>query len=139
MTAVVCASDRMALGVIRAARERGLEVPDDVSVMGFDDAGPNNHMDPPLTSVQQPFESMASAIVQLLTAQIADTGAATPELTFRPELVVRSSTGSVPEAAAPPLVGGDDGRSAASSTAAGDAEDGIATTTEAISPAGSGR
>jgi len=139
VTAVICASDRMALGVIRAARERGLEVPDDVSVMGFDDAGPNNHMDPPLTSVQQPFESMASAIVQLLTAQIADTGAATPELTFRPELVVRSSTGSVPEAAAPPLVGGDDGRSAASSTAAGDAEDGIATTTEAISPAGSGR
>ena len=99
VTAVACASDRMALGVIRAARERGLEVPDDVSVMGFDDAGPNNHMDPPLTSVQQPYESMASAIVLLLTAQIADNGAATPELTFRPELVVRSSTGPVPEAA----------------------------------------
>lgn len=98
VTAVVCASDRMALGVIRAARERGLEVPGEVSVIGFDDAGPNNHMDPPLTSVQQPFESMASAIVQLLTAQIADTEAATPELTFRPELVVRRSTGPAPAA-----------------------------------------
>ena len=113
VTAVVCASDRMALGVIRAARERGLEVPDEVSVMGFDDAGPNNYMDPPLTSVQQPFESMASAIVQLLTAQIADTGAATPELTFRPELVVRRSTGSAPTAAS--------------------------TDTKQVSPAGSGR
>jgi len=97
ITAVVCASDRMALGVIRAARERGLRVPDDVSVMGFDDAGPNNFMDPPLTSIQQPFEAMGSAIVQLLTAQINDEGAATPELTFRPELVVRNSTGPAPE------------------------------------------
>jgi LacI family transcriptional regulator, repressor for deo operon, udp, cdd, tsx, nupC, and nupG len=69
VTAVVCASDRMALGVIRAARERGLEVPDDVSVVGFDDAGPNAYYDPPLTSVQQPFEAMAHAVVQLLTAQ----------------------------------------------------------------------
>ncbi len=101
VTAVVCASDRMALGVIRAAREQGLEVPADLSVMGFDDAGPNNFMDPPLTSVQQPFESMGSAIVQLLTAQITDAGAATPELTFRPELVVRSSTGPAAETAAP--------------------------------------
>ena len=97
VTAVVCASDRMALGVIRAARERGLEVPAEVSVMGFDDAGPNNFMDPPLTSIQQPFEAMGSAIVQLLTAQVNDEGAATPELTFRPELVVRNSTGPAPE------------------------------------------
>ena len=95
-TAVVCASDRMALGVIRAVRERGLTVPGDDSVIGFDDAGPNAFMDPPLTSVQQPFESMASAVVQLLTAQIGDATASTPELTFRPELVVRGSSGTVP-------------------------------------------
>jgi DNA-binding LacI/PurR family transcriptional regulator len=94
VTAVVCASDRMALGVIRAAREQGLEVPRDISVVGFDDAGPNAYYDPPLTSVQQPFERMADAIVQLLTAQIADQEAATPELTFRPELIMRGSTGS---------------------------------------------
>ena len=100
VTAVVCASDRMALGVIRAARERGLEVPADLSVVGFDDAGPNAFFDPPLTSVQQPFEAMSSAVVQLLTAQIADSGAAMPELTFRPELVVRGSTGPAPEAIA---------------------------------------
>jgi LacI family transcriptional regulator, repressor for deo operon, udp, cdd, tsx, nupC, and nupG len=99
VTAVVCASDRMALGMIRAVRERGLEVPDDVSVIGFDDAGPNAFFDPPLTSVQQPFEAMASTVVQLLTAQISDAEAATPELTFRPELVVRASTGTARDAA----------------------------------------
>jgi len=100
VTAVVCASDRMALGVIRAAHERGLQVPKQLSVIGFDDAGPNAFFDPPLTSIQQPFESMASAVVQLLTAQITDADAATPELTFRPELVVRGSTGTAPEAPA---------------------------------------
>lgn len=92
-TALVCASDRMALGVIRAVREIGLDVPSEISVVGFDDAGPNAYFDPPLTSVQQPFERMADAVVQLLTAQIADAEAGTPELTFRPELVVRGSTG----------------------------------------------
>lgn len=95
VTAVVCASDRMALGVIRAARERGLDVPFDLSVVGFDDAGPNAYYDPPLTSVQQPFDRMADAVVQLLTAQANDPDAATAELTFRPELVVRGSTGPV--------------------------------------------
>lgn len=98
VTAVVCASDRMALGVIRAARERGMTVPGDLSVIGFDDAGPNAFFDPPLTSVQQPFEAMSSAVVQLLMAQITDVAAATPELTFRPELVVRASTAPVPDA-----------------------------------------
>ncbi|MFO7960293.1 MAG: LacI family DNA-binding transcriptional regulator [Nitriliruptoraceae bacterium] len=96
VTAVVCASDRMALGVVRAVTERGLKVPGDVSVIGFDDAGPNAFFDPPLTSVQQPFEAMSSAVVQLLTAQISDAEAAAPELTFRPELVVRASTGAAP-------------------------------------------
>lgn len=100
VTAVVCASDRMALGVIRAVRERGLTVPGDISVVGFDDAGPNAFYDPPLTSVQQPYEAMSSAVVQLLTAQITDTEAATPELTFRPELVVRGSTAPAPEVSA---------------------------------------
>jgi LacI family transcriptional regulator, repressor for deo operon, udp, cdd, tsx, nupC, and nupG len=93
-SAITCASDRMALGVIRAAREIGLEVPDDVSVVGFDDAGPNAFVDPPLTSVQQPIEAMAAAVVQLLTDQI-NGWATTTELSFRPQLVVRGSTGTL--------------------------------------------
>jgi LacI family transcriptional regulator, repressor for deo operon, udp, cdd, tsx, nupC, and nupG len=93
-TGIVCASDRMALGVIRAIREAGRGLPDDVSVVGFDDAGPNDYVDTPLTSVRQPFEPMASAIVRILTG--ATDGTAPPDLSFRPELVVRATTGPGP-------------------------------------------
>jgi DNA-binding LacI/PurR family transcriptional regulator len=96
-TGIVCASDHIALGVIRAAREAGLRVPRDVSVIGFDDAGSNAYVDPPLTSVQQQFEAMASAIVRLLTRAIAEPSSAPSALTFRPELIVRASTGAAPE------------------------------------------
>jgi LacI family transcriptional regulator, repressor for deo operon, udp, cdd, tsx, nupC, and nupG len=93
-TAVLCASDLLALGVIRAVRERGLSVPDDVSVVGFDDAGPNPFVDPPLTSVQLPFEAMATATVQMLGVGMPADAERGPELRFRPELVVRGSTGA---------------------------------------------
>jgi len=97
-TGIVCGSDLMALGAIRAVREAGRQVPADVSVIGFDDAGPNPYVHPPLTSVQQPFESMAQAAVQLLNEQPIEDGPM-PELRFRPELVVRASTGPVRVAA----------------------------------------
>jgi DNA-binding LacI/PurR family transcriptional regulator len=100
-TGVVCASDRMALGVMRAVREAGRSVPADVSVVGFDDAGTNAWVDPPLTSVQQPFERMASVIVRTLINGIEAT-APTPEVAdfkFAPELVVRASTGIAPDLA----------------------------------------
>jgi LacI family transcriptional regulator, repressor for deo operon, udp, cdd, tsx, nupC, and nupG len=94
-TGIVCGSDLMAIGAIRAVREGGGQVPRDVSVIGFDDAGPNAYLDPPLTSTQQPFEAMAAAVVQLLTEP--QTGGPAPELRFRPELVVRASTGAAPD------------------------------------------
>ncbi|GGI03783.1 LacI family DNA-binding transcriptional regulator [Egicoccus halophilus] len=91
-TGIVCGSDLMAMGAIRAIREQGLSVPGDVSVIGFDDAGPNPYVHPPLTSVQQPFEAMAQAVVQLLGEQpLGDRDV--PHLRFRPELVVRATTG----------------------------------------------
>lgn len=92
-TAMVCASDRMALGVIRAARESGRSIPGEVSVVGFDDAGTNAYVDPPLTSVQQPFERMAAAIVRILTDPPLPSGDRPADLRFAPELVVRGSTG----------------------------------------------
>jgi DNA-binding LacI/PurR family transcriptional regulator len=97
-TGIVCGSDLMALGVMRAVREAGLQVPGDVSVIGFDDAAPNAYVHPPLTSIQQPFESMAAAAVQLLNEQPTDSGPM-PELRFRPELVARASTGPLRVAA----------------------------------------
>ncbi|MTV25939.1 LacI family DNA-binding transcriptional regulator [Nitriliruptoraceae bacterium ZYF776] len=95
-TAVACASDLVALGVVRAARDRGAEVPRDVSVVGFDDAGPNAYVDPALTSVRQPFDAMADAVVRLLTDRVADPASPPTELRFRPELVVRASTDAAP-------------------------------------------
>jgi LacI family transcriptional regulator, repressor for deo operon, udp, cdd, tsx, nupC, and nupG len=96
-TGIVCGSDLMAIGAIRAVRENGARVPEDVSVVGFDDAGPNSYLDPPLTTTQQPFEAMAAAVVQLLIEPPADGPA--PELRFRPELIVRASTGPAPDRA----------------------------------------
>jgi LacI family transcriptional regulator, repressor for deo operon, udp, cdd, tsx, nupC, and nupG len=96
-TGIVCASDRMAYGVMRAAREADLRVPDDVSVTGFDDAGPNAYVEPPLTAIQQPYERMAAAIVRLLTEAIAAPSTPPSALRFRAELVVRSSTGPAPD------------------------------------------
>lgn len=91
-TGVVCASDQLALGIVQAARDHGLSVPDDLSVVGFDDAGPNAFMNPPLTSIRQPFDAMASAVVTLLTGPL-DLDQEPTELRFRPELIVRGSTG----------------------------------------------
>ncbi|GHC66295.1 LacI family DNA-binding transcriptional regulator [Streptomyces flavofungini] len=91
-TAVVCASDMMALGAIRAARERGLEVPDDVSVVGFDDSVLVAFTDPPLTTVRKPVPAMGQAAVRTLLEEIAGTPAPHSEFVFMPELVVRGST-----------------------------------------------
>jgi DNA-binding LacI/PurR family transcriptional regulator len=96
VTGIVCASDPMALGAIRAARRLGLGVPKDVSVVGFDDSALMNFIDPPLTTVRQPIEPMCRMVIELLARQIAGNGLAHDELFFEPELVVRGSTGPVP-------------------------------------------
>jgi DNA-binding LacI/PurR family transcriptional regulator len=92
VTGIVCASDPMALGAIRAARRTGLTVPDDVSVVGFDDSALMSFTDPPLTTVRQPIEPMCRAAIELLVSQIAGTGLPHDEVLFEPELVVRGST-----------------------------------------------
>ncbi len=96
VTGIVCASDPMALGAIRAARRAGLAVPRDVSVVGFDDSALMNCVDPPLTTVRQPIEPMCRMVIELLLAQIGGNGLTHDELLFEPELVVRSSTGPAP-------------------------------------------
>ena len=95
MTGIVCASDPMALGAIRAARRLGLRVPADLSIVGFDDSALMTSIDPPLTTVRQPIESMGRTAIELLLGQIAGSAVPRDELLFEPELVVRSSTGPV--------------------------------------------
>ncbi|MFI0709473.1 LacI family DNA-binding transcriptional regulator [Streptomyces inhibens] len=102
-TGIVCGSDLMALGVVRAARQRGLDVPGALSVVGFDDSQLIAFTDPPLTTVRQPVQAMATAAVGALIEEIHDRahGRQTPgrrtEFVFQPELVVRGSTGPVRE------------------------------------------
>jgi LacI family transcriptional regulator, repressor for deo operon, udp, cdd, tsx, nupC, and nupG len=97
-TAIICGSDLMALGAIRALRRQGLVVPRDVSVVGYDDSPLMAFTDPPLTTIRQSVRAMGAAAVQALVDEIAGTPVARGEYVFSPELVVRSSTGAAPSA-----------------------------------------
>ncbi|MFE9421442.1 LacI family DNA-binding transcriptional regulator [Kitasatospora sp. NPDC006697] len=96
VTAVVCASDPLALGAVRAVRRAGRSVPADVSVVGYDDSSFMTCTDPPLTTVRQPIEAMGRAAVELLTGAIGGARVTHDELLFEPELVVRGSTAPAP-------------------------------------------
>ena len=98
VTAILCASDLMALGAIRAAKRAGRSVPGDVSIVGFDDSFLMNCTEPPLTTVRQPIEPMCRMVIELLVRQISGAPIQHDELLFEPELVVRASTGPAPVA-----------------------------------------
>ncbi|GAA4964072.1 LacI family DNA-binding transcriptional regulator [Kineococcus glutinatus] len=93
-TAVFAASDHMAIGVVRAAAERGLVVPDDVSVVGYDDVPEAAYLNPPLTTVRQDFTEIGRRCVQVLLRRLAsqEVPAGRDDLA----LVVRASTGPPP-------------------------------------------
>ncbi|MGH3864402.1 LacI family DNA-binding transcriptional regulator [Actinokineospora sp.] len=95
-TGIICGSDLMAFGAIRAARQRGLQVPRDVSVIGFDDSPLIVFSDPPLTTLRQPVEAMGQAAVNALLEEVTGTPAPHAEYVFMPELVVRGSTAAAP-------------------------------------------
>lgn len=92
-TAIVCGSDMMALGAIRAARQAGRRVPEDVSVVGYDDSPLVAFVDPPLTTIRQSVQAMGTAAVSALTEAIAGAPVPNREYVHRPELVLRGSTG----------------------------------------------
>ncbi|HWJ67613.1 MAG TPA: LacI family DNA-binding transcriptional regulator [Nocardioides sp.] len=92
-TAIVCGSDVMAFGAIRTVRARGLEVPRDVSVVGFDDSPMTAFTDPPLTTLRKPVDAMGAAAVDALLDEINGNTAHRAEFVVQPELVLRGSTG----------------------------------------------
>jgi DNA-binding LacI/PurR family transcriptional regulator len=92
-TALFAANDLMAAGAIRALTEHGLSVPDDVSVVGFDDAPIAEMISPPLTTVRQPLQDMADIAVSLLLARVSNNAAKKrTRRVLRTSLVVRDST-----------------------------------------------
>ena len=90
LTAVFCANDRMALGLLHVAALRGVRVPDDLSVVGFDDLTWARFLTPALTTVRQPGRELGRAAAKLVLATATDAAARHP---WTPELIVRSSTG----------------------------------------------
>jgi DNA-binding LacI/PurR family transcriptional regulator len=90
-TAVFCANDQMVVGLLHAFHEAGIRVPDDVSIVGFDDIPESAHLIPPLTTVRQDFDELGRRIMQTLIAEMEGTEVTAPERT-EPELIVRQST-----------------------------------------------
>jgi LacI family transcriptional regulator len=91
-TAVFASSDQMALGVHEALRRRGLRVPEDVSVIGFDDLPEARWASPPLTTVRQPMAEMGRLAVRTLQRLLAGEELESRRLELATELVVRDST-----------------------------------------------
>ncbi|MGW3343739.1 LacI family DNA-binding transcriptional regulator [Nonomuraea rubra] len=95
VTAVFAANDQMALGVLRALSEKGVKVPQQISVVGFDDIPESEFFSPPLTTVRQDFDVVGRHCIEVLLRQIDLGHAAYERLVVRPSFVVRSSTASV--------------------------------------------
>ncbi|GIH03042.1 transcriptional regulator [Rhizocola hellebori] len=91
-TALLCANDLQALGVCKAARQLGLRIPQDLSVVGFDGIDAGNWCDPALTTVRQPFRDIGAAAANLLLALIAGPVPALTRVELPTTLVVRDST-----------------------------------------------
>lgn len=90
-TAIVATNDYMALGVLTQAHRLGLRVPEDLSIVGFDDTPGSQTAWPPLTTVRQPLEAMGRAVIDALTQGPAESA----DLVF--ELVQRDSSGPAPQ------------------------------------------
>lgn len=89
---VLCATDTLAFGVLRALADRGVRVPDDVRVIGFDDVEEARFSVPSLSSVDPGHEAMAEAAVELLVRRIADPGAEPRDVVGEARVVERQST-----------------------------------------------
>lgn len=98
-TALVCYNDIAAIGAIRAFRDRGIRVPEDVSVVGFDDIQGAAYHNPSLTTIRQPLRNMGATAARILLERIraGNNHSEYPsEISIIPELIIRESTTAVP-------------------------------------------
>ena len=96
-TAVICSSDLMAIGALQAAREAGLRVPQELSIVGFDGIEAAGWTSPPLTTVEQPIADIAETAVNALHTLIEERDRVLPHFLFRPQLRLGGSTAPAPE------------------------------------------
>jgi DNA-binding LacI/PurR family transcriptional regulator len=90
-TAVFCQNDQMAIGAIRALREAGRRLPDDVSIIGFDDIPLASYFDPPLTTLRQPMRETGERAVQVLVETIQDPDRTPEQIVIPARLLERAS------------------------------------------------
>jgi LacI family transcriptional regulator len=95
-TAIFAFNDNTAIGALRVARERGLRVPDDLSVVGFDDSEQSAIVSPSLTTVRQPLAEMGRMAVSLLLRLLDNQRLEALHIELKTRLIVRESTGRVP-------------------------------------------
>jgi DNA-binding LacI/PurR family transcriptional regulator len=91
-TAIFCYNDMTALGAMRAIHDRGLRIPEDISVTGFDDLFFASHLQPPLTTVRQPMRRMGEMAIENLLKLMSGEDSA-PQVRVEAKLIVRGSTG----------------------------------------------
>ncbi|HZG13876.1 MAG TPA: LacI family DNA-binding transcriptional regulator [Candidatus Bathyarchaeia archaeon] len=93
-TAIFATNDLLAIGVVQAAKDAGLRVPEEVSVVGFDNTILAEISDPPLTTIAQPIEQMGHQVIDYLVQEIVAEEKEKQRSVLHPELVVRKSTGA---------------------------------------------
>ncbi len=92
-TALICTNDYIATGAMIEAKKLGLHIPDELSIVGFDDTDMSAHLDPPLTTIRVPSRLMGEEIAKYIIARL-ERGAAVQPSTLSAELIVRGSTAS---------------------------------------------
>lgn len=95
ITALVCANDETAFGAMRAIIDRGLRVPQDISVVGFDDQRVAAYSVPPLTTVRQDFNALGQLAMKSLLELVKSPDSIPPKQVIVPEFILRKSTGPV--------------------------------------------
>ena len=96
-TAVLCATDRMAVGALHAIASAGLRAGRDVSVIGYDDLPMAGYTDPPLTTFEQPIARMAQRMVEMLLALLDGADPSQLREVWTPRLIARQSDGPAPK------------------------------------------
>src|SRR5205814_7549438 len=96
LTAMICVNDITAVGALREMRERGIRVPEDMSVTGFDNVKLSEFCNPALTTVHIPRERIGHIICDRLIPDPGKPGPAEHEIVIDPEFVLRDSTGPAP-------------------------------------------
>ena len=95
-TAIICGNDVLAVGALRAARRAGLHVPEDISIIGFDDIDLASTTEPPLTTVRAPHQRMGRAAAEMLLA-LPEDGESGTHIRFETEVIERGSLGPAAE------------------------------------------